>query len=149
MVTLLHGELSNDVYLIGKEGKDLGQLDVFEIDAGGRRIFVEQKDGTGIGKINPSTGRPFRDPVVALNEFGEKQILEAGRTKATALRDAVATRGDKGAAVPTIQEIQQSKVIRFEVKADTPEMRAEVGKRLNQLQSEFPSIQFEVKYGVQ
>jgi RHS repeat-associated protein len=136
-----------DVYIVGKDGKDIGQMDVFEIDATGRRIFIESKDGTGIGKLNPKTGKPFQDPAGALEQFGENQILGAGRKKATALRDGVATRGDGASVVPSIDEIQKAKNIRFEIKANTPEMKLEVEKRLQQLRSEFPDFTFEATFG--
>jgi hypothetical protein len=140
--------LKQDVYILDKDGKDIAQLDVWEVTADGEKIFIEQKDGTGIGKINPKTGKPFVDPAKAIADFGQKQILQAGRKKATALRDGVATRGTRpGEAVPGIDEIKSAKKIRFEIKADTPEIRAEVEKQLAQLRIEFPNLEFEAVYG--
>ena len=110
-------------------------------------MFIERKDGTGIGKINSKTGKPFRDPEVAVVEFGEKQILQAGRKKARAIAEGVATRGDKGVSVPDIHEIKKAQRIRFEVKADTPRIRTEVEARVEQLRREFPAFSFEARFG--
>ena len=136
-----------DVYIVGKDGNDIGQLDVWEVMPNGTRVFIEQKSGLGIGKINPKTGLPYTDPVVATTQFGEKQILLAGRKKARSLLEGVATRGDGGAAVPSIDEIQRAKNIRFEIEADTPAIRTEVNNRLEQLRQEFPEFTFEAEFG--
>jgi hypothetical protein len=111
----------------------------------GKRVFIEQKDGTGIfsGKINPKTGKPFVDPAQAVKDFAKKQILEAGRRKARAIRDGVATRGTKpGDAVPGIGEIKSSSTIRFEIKSDNPALKTEVEAQLQHPRSEFPGIEF-------
>jgi hypothetical protein len=122
--------VKQDVYIIGNKGDALGQLDIFEVTSSGERIFIEAKDGTKLGKINPKTGKPFEDPATELTKWADKQILIAGRKKATALRDGVATRGDKGASVPSIAEIKLAKKIRFEIQADTLELRLAVEARL-------------------
>lgn len=137
-----------DVYLMGKDGLDIGQMDVWERDPRSGPVFVEEKDGTGIGKINPKTNRPFKDPEIQRKEWVDAQIRDAGRKKATAIRDAVATRGDHNAAVPSIEEVRQANTIRFEIKADNPELRAAVEAQLDQLRAEFPAMTFDVRFGV-
>jgi hypothetical protein len=134
--------------MVGNDGLDLAQLDVWEISPDGQRTLIEEKDGTKIGTLNPATGRPFRDPTVAVEEFADIQVLEAGRRKAFAVRNAVRTRGDDKRPVPSIDEVRKATTIRFEIRADTPELRVAVEARLVRLRSEFPSTSFEARYGV-
>ena len=140
--------INQDIYLVGPNGLDLGQADAVEIAPGGEVTFIEQKDGRGIGKINPKTGKPYVDPSGQLKDFGRVQIYEAGERKVHAMQNAVATRGDQGAPVPGVNLVSSAKTIRFEIRADTPELRAEVEARLQDLRQQFPDIRFEARYGV-
>ena len=38
--------------------------------------------------------------------------------------------------------------LRFEIRADTPELRAAVNQRMDQLRAEFPDMKFDVRFGV-
>ena len=114
--------INQDIYLVGPNGLDLGQADAVEIAPGGEVTFIEQKDGRGIGKINPKTGKPYVDPSGQLKDFGRVQIYEAGERKVHAMQNAVATRGDQGAPVPGVNLVSSAKTIRFEIRADTPEL---------------------------
>jgi hypothetical protein len=140
--------VTQNIYIVGLDGQDIAQADVWEVTPDGKRTFIEQKDGTQLGKINPITGKPFVDPVKELRSFVEKQIYNAGVKKAKGLLEGVSTRGDNGEVVPSIDEIRKARTIRFEIKADTPELRAEVEKRLQDLRRQFPTVTFEVRYGV-
>lgn len=140
-----------DVYLVDKTtGHDLCQFDAIETAADGKVTLIEYKDGTGIGKINPKTGQPYVDPTTQLERFGQTQIYEAGSKKAAGLQQAkanpsgVETRG----APATVDEIRSADTIRFDVKGDTPAIRAETEARLADLRRAYPDIVFEARYGV-
>ncbi|MCG6155354.1 hypothetical protein [Rubinisphaera margarita] len=122
-------------------------MDALEIDSEGTVTAIEKKDGRGIGRINPKTGKPFVDPAIQVSKFGIEQVYKAGKRKAEAILNAQGTRGDVE-NIPGHDLVSQSRHIKFEIQADRPDIRAEVERQLDRLRGEFPQFTFSVEYGV-
>ena len=144
-------QTTQDVYITKKLDKpnaagnsveDVGQIDGYQ----GDKVAIEQKDGRGVGTINPKTNQPY-DPN-GLDKFGQKQIFDAGVTKVEAIKNGDGTRGTKpGESVPSIEEIRKIDTVKFQIHADTPEMRALVEKQFKALKDKYPDMKFDAEFG--
>jgi RHS repeat-associated protein len=135
---------TGDIYIVGKDGKDICQYDIWEVLSDGRRVTVEAKDGMGLGR-NPNV-----DLLTDTRRFAREQIYDAGLKKARGILYGFGTRVDDGSIAPTIDEIRRSRTIRFEVKADSDLLRRECLYAIEKLNSIEGStgIIFEIVFGV-
>ena len=128
------------VEFVDSNGGPLGEFDRIE-----GKNFIEEKDGTGLNKINPKTGKPNQTP----EDWAEGQIFDKTVTRIDNLPKAVSTRTTpKGSpTVPSLAEIQGIRSLEFEIKSTDRGLQSAVELQIQRLQARYPNWTFTVKHG--
>lgn len=134
--------LYREVEIRAQDGSNLGEFDTIDMTRG---IFIEHT--SGVGGVNPLTGRPGKTPA----QWARDKIFKKTRNRIQNMSKAETTAPKGGTGdreVPTLQEIQGIRHIHFVIDSSAPAVRASVAAELANLRTEFPSWNFTAEFGV-
>lgn len=128
--------------IVDQNGKPIGEFDRIE----GLR-FIEEKDATGLSRLNPRTLRPQQTP----EQWARDKIYDQTANRLDNIERAAGTRpnpdGLGSPDAPTLDLMKQVRTQEFEIKASTPEVRLAVERQIVRLRLRYPDWDISAKFG--
>ncbi|MBO0940098.1 hypothetical protein J2I47_26380, partial [Fibrella sp. HMF5335] len=131
-----------EVEIIDATGKPIGEFDGIDMKSG---TFIEDKSATGIGTINPRTGKPFQ----TAEQWAAKQVYTKSVNRIENLKKAAATRATKSgsSSIPSLGEIKDFKNLHFVIDSKDSSIASAVADQLANLKKQYPDWNFTAEFG--